>query len=88
MNNILENRNIEQDAIIEWLKPKELMPSDEFLECPCAECPCAKNNIKPKTNFDKITESMESLAEFIETISIKEISKERIVKWLQEECEQ
>lgn len=37
------------------------------------------------TNFDKITESVESLAEFIETISIKEISKERIVQWLLKE---
>jgi hypothetical protein len=39
---------------------------------------------KPKTNFDKITSSVEALAEFIETISIKDISKERIVQWLKE----
>jgi hypothetical protein len=38
------------------------------------------------TNFDKITSSYDALAEFIETISIKEISKERIVEWLQEDC--
>ena len=43
---------------------------------------------KSRTNYDKITESVESLAEFIETISIKEISKERIVQWLLERDEQ
>lgn len=39
------------------------------------------------TNFDKITSSVESLAEFIETISIKDISKERIVQWLLKESD-
>ena len=38
-----------------------------------------------QTNFDKITSSVESLAEFIETISIKEMSKEKIIQWLNKE---
>lgn len=37
------------------------------------------------TNYEKITQSVESLAEFIETISVKDISKERIVQWLLKE---
>ena len=41
---------------------------------------------KPKTNFEEITSSVEVLAEFIETISVKEISKKRIIEWLQKEC--
>lgn len=40
---------------------------------------------KKMTNYEKITQSVESLAEFIETISIKDISKERIVQWLLKE---
>ena len=42
---------------------------------------------KPKTNFVKITSSVENLAEFIETISIKKSSKERIVEWLLKESD-
>lgn len=51
MNKTSENRDIEKDDLIEHLKPKKLIPSDEVLECPCA-----KNNIKPITNYDKITD--------------------------------
>ena len=43
-----------------------------------------KQKLKLQSNFYKITSSVESLAEFIETISIKDISKEQIVKWLLE----
>ena len=39
------------------------------------------------TNYEKITQSVEALAEFIETISIKDISKERIVEWLLKESD-
>ena len=42
---------------------------------------------KKMTNYEKITQSVESLAEFIETISIKDISKERIVQWLLKESD-
>jgi hypothetical protein len=59
------------------------------------------NKPYPKTNFDRITESEEALAEFISTVSNCETidcedcpllkancnSKEGIKEWLQKECE-
>lgn len=58
--------------------------------------------IKPKTNFDRITESVESLAEFLyelrgcyvhscykcPLLSIDECNEKGIKEWLQKECEQ
>lgn len=60
--------------------------ADQHIRCVIEEFLEWLGDKQPKqTNFDKITQSVEALAEFIETISIKDISKERIVKWLQQE---
>jgi GTP cyclohydrolase FolE2 len=103
MNKTLENRDIEQDAVIEYLKPKKVIISDADK---LLECPCAKNNIKPRTNYDKITEAAESLAEFIIFVVNESKNQRRLVskilkdkngknelkktikEWLQKECEE
>lgn len=46
----------------------------------------------PKTNFDKITESAESLAEFIEKLDTFEfirfsLNKQKFKEWLQQEAQ-
>ena len=51
---------------------------------------CAKDDLIPiETNFDKITESVESLAEWIEKMSYVEFihfsEKQNLKKWLQQE---
>ena len=58
--------------------------------CYCESC--AKNLQKPKTNFDRITESVESLAEWIERLDVFEfarfsLNKQIFKEWLQKECE-
>lgn len=47
---------------------------------------------KPQTNFDKITESVESLAEWIENLDTFEfihfsLKKQKLIEWLQKTCE-
>lgn len=101
MNKNFENRDIEQDAVIECLKPKKVIISDADK---LVECPCAKNNIKPKTNYDKITESVESLANVLvqfdceydeykvygtyDCCDSREEAIKLQIEWLQKECDE
>ena len=55
---------------------------------PCIESPC--KHYKPQTNFNKITESVESLAEWIEKLDTFEfihfsLNKEKFIEWLKQE---
>lgn len=67
---------------------------------PCIESPC--KHYKPYTNFDKITESVESLAEFIDSLNLIDCNacvgksicdchirdcKDVFIKWLQKEID-
>ena len=75
------------DAIIEYAKQQGITDlfiiDEDFVKSALIKEKARRE--MPKTNFDEITESVDSLAEFIETISIKEISKERIIQWLLKE---
>lgn len=100
MNKTFENRDIEQDAVIEYLKPKKVIISDADK---LLECPCAKNNIKLRTNYDKITSSVESLASVLvqfdpefdeynvygtyDSCDNREEAIKLQIEWLQKECD-
>lgn len=70
-----------------------------FNGCYCENC--ARKFKKPRTNFDRITENEEALAEYISSLARKctfrDCSKEECAKfeckdcikeWLQKECEE
>lgn len=87
------------DKMYEWLD--NLKKSNQELREALGNPVCIAKKPKPRTNFDRITESEESLAEFIATVSnctminCKDCplsnancsSKDGIKEWLQKECE-
>lgn len=88
------------DKMYEWLD--NLKERNQELREALGNSVCIAKKPKPRTNFDQITESVESLAEFIATVSNCETidckdcplskahcnSKDGIKEWLQKEIEE